>query len=47
MIISGVTHFTHLLKGMRATPKTPIRTPEVGVIMLVKPSPNWKAITVA
>ena len=22
-------------------------TPEVGVIMLVKPSPNWKAITVA
>ena len=24
-----------------------MRTPETGVIMLVKPSPNWKARTVA
>ena len=33
--------------GMRATPSTPMSTPEVGVIMLVKPSPNWKARTVS
>ena len=37
------THFSH---GMRATPKVAMSTPEVGVIMLVKPSPNWNAITV-
>ena len=32
---------------MRATPRAAIKTPLVGVIMLVKPSPNWKATTVA
>ena len=31
------THFSH---GMRATPRAAIKTPLVGVIMLVKPSPN-------
>ena len=39
-------HFTHLSYGIFATPRTPINTPEVGVIILVKPSPNWKALTV-
>ena len=32
---------------MRLTPRTAISTPDVGVIILVNPSPNWKAITVA
>ena len=36
----------HLSYGIRLTPNTAIRTPEVGVSRLVKPSPNWKAITV-
>jgi len=39
-------HFTHLSYGILATPSTPINTPKVGVIILVKPSPNWKALTV-
>ena len=41
------THLNHFWYGIFATPKAPIKTPEVGVIMLVKPSPNWNAITVA
>ena len=32
---------------MRAMASAAIRTPEVGVSMLVKPSPNWKASTMA
>ena len=32
---------------MRATDKAASSTPEQGVIIFVKPSPNWKASTVA
>ncbi len=46
MIINGVIHFTHFSYGIFATPKTPISTPDVGVIIFVNPSPNWNAITV-
>lgn len=38
--INGAIHFAHFMYGIRATPKTPINTPEVGVIRFVKPSPN-------
>ena len=40
------THLSQVPYGMRAMPRTPMRTPLVGVSMLVKPSPNWKAKTV-
>ena len=39
-------NLNHFAYGIRATPSTPISTPDVGVIILVKPSPNWKASTV-
>ena len=39
-------HFTHFAYGILATDKTAISTPEHGVIILVNPSPNWKARTV-
>jgi len=39
--IKGSTHLNHFSYGIRATPKTPIRTAEAGVIILVNPSPNW------
>ena len=45
--MKGSTHFTHLPYGILAIPRTAMRTPEVGVIILVNPSPNWNAITVA
>ena len=41
------THLNHLLYDTLATESTAIRTPEHGVIIFVKPSPNWKARTVA
>jgi len=37
--INGHAHLNHLLNGTRAISKTPINTPEVGVIRLVNPSP--------
>ena len=40
-------HLTHCSYEILATDKTAMRTPEQGVIMLVNPSPNWKASTVA
>ena len=40
-------HFTHFSYGTRAMARAAMSTPEVGVIMLVKPSPNWKASTIA
>ena len=43
--MKGKINFAHLAYGMRAMPNTPMSTPEVGVIMLVNPSPNWKANT--
>ena len=33
-------HLNHLSYGIRLTPRTAIRTPDVGVIRFVKPSPN-------
>ena len=39
-------HLTHVAYGIFATPIQAISTPLVGVIMLVKPSPNWNANTV-
>ena len=41
------THFTHFVYGIFAIPSAAIKTPDVGVIILVKPSPNWNAITIA
>ena len=41
------THLNHFAYGIFATERTAIRTPEHGVIIFVKPSPNWKARTVA
>ena len=35
----GQAHLNHLLKGILAISSTPIKTPEVGVIRLVNPSP--------
>ena len=40
-------HLNHLLKGILAISNTPIKTPDVGVIKFVKPSPMWNAVTVA
>lgn len=45
--ISFQAHFTHFPYGILAIPNTAISTPEVGVIIFVNPSPNWKASTVA
>ena len=45
--INFQTHLNHFWYGILATPSAAIRTPDVGVIILVKPSPNWNAITVA
>lgn len=47
MRMSFHAHLTHFVYGMRAIPSTAMRTPDVGVIMFVKPSPNWNASTVA
>ncbi len=38
--------YPHLIRNP-SMPRAPISTADVGVIMLVNPSPNWIAITVA
>lgn len=39
-------NFTHSSYGILAIPNDPISTPDVGVIILVNPSPNWNAMMV-
>ena len=43
--ILGNIHLNHLLYGIFAKVSAPIVTPLVGIIRLVKPSPNWKVST--
>lgn len=38
-------NLNHLPQSNLAIPNTPIKTPEVGTIIFVKPSPSWKAKT--
>ena len=51
MMISARMNFpmkrNHFAYWIPETDRTAIRTPEHGVIILVNPSPNWKARTVA
>ena len=45
MISSGSNHFAHFSQDIPDNVKTPIVIPDVGIIILLKPSPNWKART--
>lgn len=47
IIMNFHIHLNHFSYGIFATESTAIKTPEQGVIILVKPSPNWNASTVA
>ena len=44
--INGAIYLNHLDHGILANASAPIKTPDVGVIKLIIPVPNWYAVII-